>query len=149
MAVHKVCDRCGKEIHIWKCPTTLTKKGIRNIEYDLCSECFADYERWLRKGKEEDKPLNTECKDEWTKKFNINGMVKFKLTEYGKDIYHRDFEKYCPGSPHFEEDGLVKLQLHKFIQIFGPYIMNHPNKILEKYELYMYEGHFGGLEDRY
>ena len=147
MAVHRVCDRCGKAVETGLLPKQLVRKGLFDKHYDLCPECYAEFDEWMKE--KVDEPQNNECKDEWTKKFNITGMVKFKLTEHGKAIYHREFEKYCPGSPHFEEDGLVKLQLNRFIQIFGPYIMNRPDRVLEKYELYMYEGHFGGLEDRY
>lgn len=52
MSYRKVCDKCGRELN----PFTLVKRGfslrgILNMEYDLCEECYKDLERWLKEKK--------------------------------------------------------------------------------------------------
>ena len=68
------------------------------------------------------------------KKFNLNYMIKVKLTDYGKDIfYHRydEINDYLvrnglkpiePCFPEVDDDGFSKFQLWYFMNIYGKYL---------------------------
>ena len=75
-------------------------------------------------------------------KINLNDMVKFKLTDHGKDIYYHQFDELnefvrtyggipiIPTMPKVDEEGYTKLQLWQFMEIYGPHIgMAKPNVI--------------------
>jgi len=65
------------------------------------------------------------------KSFNINNIVKVKLTEYGKKMLERDHNEFWgsrgilrdhPYTPHQEdENGYVKFQLWNLMEKLGKY----------------------------
>ena len=70
---------------------------------------------------------------------NLNDCVKFKLTDYGKDIYYHRFDNFIEKHPEFglerrmpvvDEEGYSKMQLWCFMELYGPYMgMARPNVI--------------------
>lgn len=72
-------------------------------------------------------------------KINLNEMVKVKLTDWGKEIFYRQFDKtnkavgreVCkPRYPTEDENGYTTFQLWCFMQLYGEYIgMTLPNVI--------------------
>jgi dUTPase len=43
------CDRCGVEIKKGiLCGNSVTRNGILNTTYDLCTKCMEDFERFMR-----------------------------------------------------------------------------------------------------
>ena len=75
-------------------------------------------------------------------KINLNETVKFKLTDYGKDIYYHQYDELNeiikkkgnkplePRMPKVDENGYTKMQLWCFIELYGNYIgMAKPNVI--------------------
>lgn len=65
-------------------------------------------------------------------KLNLNDMVKFKLTDKGKQVWyerydeiirmvesHGIFTKIVPEMPKVDEDGYTTCQLHEFMWTFG------------------------------
>lgn len=67
-------------------------------------------------------------------RINLNEIVKFKLTDYGKDIYyHRydslnEFMQMCFGKqidasmPKVDEEGYTEMRLWEFMGIYGPHM---------------------------
>lgn len=63
---------------------------------------------------------------------NLNDAVKFKLTDYGKDIFYHRFDKVNakirkrggkliePDMPKVDSDGYTCMQLWQFMELFGP-----------------------------
>lgn len=69
---------------------------------------------------------------------NLNGTIKVKLTDRGKDIYYHQFDDFIemgtklitPKMPKVDADGYTKFQLWDFIQLYGQHIgMIKPNVI--------------------
>lgn len=65
------------------------------------------------------------------KKFNLNYLIKVKLTDHGKDIYYHQYDgllaeypklKFKPHYPEVDENGFSTFQLWMFIELYGPYI---------------------------
>lgn len=68
------------------------------------------------------------------KKFNMNDIVKVKLTPLGVDIFKHKYDEtneyiLSRGGkpleqpmPQIDEDGLTEFQLWEFIQMYGNYI---------------------------
>lgn len=61
---------------------------------------------------------------------NINESVKFKLNDYGKDIYYHQFDEtnrkagrevIKPQFPRTDVDGFSEMQLWCFMELYGPY----------------------------
>lgn len=45
----RTCDRCGVEIKKGiLCGNSVTRNGILNTTYDLCTKCMEDFERFMR-----------------------------------------------------------------------------------------------------
>lgn len=67
-------------------------------------------------------------------KINLNEQVKFKLTDFGKDIYYHRFDdvnrliiKNCgkpltPRMPETDENGYTEMQLWDFMSVFGEHM---------------------------
>ena len=65
------------------------------------------------------------------KKLNLNSTIKFRLNDYGKDIYYHRFDEAnewlklrgCPPLerrfPNVDQDGYTSFQLWEFISIYG------------------------------
>ncbi len=75
-------------------------------------------------------------------RINLNEVVKFKLTDLGKDIFYHRYDKVNEWirkrggipiqsfMPKVDEDGYTKMQLWGFIELYGEYIgMGKPNVI--------------------
>lgn len=75
-------------------------------------------------------------------RINLNENVKFKLTDYGKDIYYHRFDELnetiirkggkplTPRMPEVDANGYTTMQLWCFIELYGNYIrMAMPNVI--------------------
>ena len=67
-------------------------------------------------------------------KINLNEQVKFKLTDFGKDIYYHRFddvnrliisnggEPLASRMPETDKDGYTKMQLWDFMSVFGKHM---------------------------
>ena len=62
-------------------------------------------------------------------KFDLNGLIKVKLTEAGKDIYYHQFDELdtkglaLSPPPLMEDiDGFVTFQAWYFMSTFGPHL---------------------------
>ena len=75
-------------------------------------------------------------------KINLNQWVKFKLTDYGKDIYFHQYDELNnhikskghkpiePSMPKVDKDGFSTMQLWCFMELYGKYMgMAKPNVI--------------------
>lgn len=73
---------------------------------------------------------------------NLNEYVKFKLTDYGKDIFYHQYDEINEHikrrggvplikqtMPKVDEDGYTKMQLWAFMQLYGP----HTGMAMENY----------------
>lgn len=65
------------------------------------------------------------------KKFNVNNMVKVKLTDLGKDIFYHQFDELnnmCrevvikPIYPKVDADGFTEFQLWDLMSIYGAHL---------------------------
>lgn len=83
---------------------------------------------------------------------HLNDAVKFKLNEYGKDIYRHRFDKVNVdilnrgGKPiepimlKVDSEGYSKMQFWEFLKIFGPYTdWTRPEYLKSLEILYEYE----------
>lgn len=72
---------------------------------------------------------------------NLNDTVKFKLTDYGKEIwYHQydDLNKFFtiePEYPKVDEDGYTYMQLWSFMKLYGKHIYMGSKNVIEPLEL--------------
>lgn len=82
------------------------------------------------------------------KKFNINYIIKVKLTDLGKDIFYHQHDEFNkrhgsevikPRFPEVDEDGFTKFQLWEFMQIYGPHISIVGNPFIEHNNIYICE----------
>ena len=80
-------------------------------------------------------------------KINLNEPVKFKLTDYGKDVYYHQFDgsnkiiKQCGGKPieptmpKVDDEGYTEMQLWQFMTIYGKHMNMGCNNVLESLEI--------------
>ena len=77
-------------------------------------------------------------------RINLNDFVRFKLTARGREIFEHHLDdalKYLPDVDRskLEEatdfNGYKKMQLHRFMNIFGPYLMNGAPVPVENVEI--------------
>ena len=82
------------------------------------------------------------------KVFNINNIIKVKLTDRGKDIYyhqHDELNKYYgkeiikPRYPDVDEDGFTRFQLWHFMEIYGPHTHIGMDNFIENNDIYIFE----------
>ena len=84
-------------------------------------------------------------------KINLNDTVRFKLTDFGKDIYYHQFDElneelktkgispFKPEMPKVDADGFTSMQLWCFIELYGSHIgMARPN-VIEPLDIYFEE----------
>lgn len=65
-------------------------------------------------------------------KINLNERVKFKLSEYGKEIYR----KWHGGvGPKLDDDGYMSMQLWSFMWIFGNHMIPGEPEVLNPLEI--------------
>ena len=85
-------------------------------------------------------------------KINLNEIVKFKLTDYGKDIYYHQFDDLNkriiqnggkPIEPHFpkeDKNGYCEMHLWGLMNLYGNYmLMGHQNVFKPLEIIYEYE----------
>lgn len=76
-------------------------------------------------------------------KINLNDMVKFKLTDRGKDIWRHRYDdifrnrsiNWEPTMPKVDEDGYTTCQLHDFMWTFGKYMTVGMKNVIEPIDL--------------
>lgn len=80
------------------------------------------------------------------KKFNLNDVVKVKLTDYGKDIYYHRFDRLIksginikPRFPKEDEDGFSTFQLWCFIELYGPHMHMTSKNVIEHNDIYFFD----------
>ena len=78
---------------------------------------------------------------------NLNEPVKFKLTDYGNDIYYHQFDELNesikqrggkpiePTMPEVDEEGYTKMQLWHFMNIYGKHMKMGCNNVVEPLEI--------------
>ena len=60
MAVRRDCDRCGKEIGPSMIPKQLIRTGLFDKRYDLCYDCYEEFDEWIKEDYHEPKTENEE-----------------------------------------------------------------------------------------
>ena len=82
------------------------------------------------------------------KAFNLNSVIKVKLTDYGKDIFYHQFDEFNmwhgkeviePRYPYVDENGFSIFQLWHFMGIYGPHIHIGMNNVIEHNDIYIEE----------
>ena len=82
------------------------------------------------------------------KTFNINDIIKVKLTDRGKDIFYHKWDEFntrCGKEimeqryPDVDEDGFTKMQLWWFMWIYGRYMSLTGPQLIEHNDIYIYE----------
>lgn len=82
-------------------------------------------------------------------KINFNDTVKFKLTDYGKDIWYHQYdnlnrdagkEVIKPSYPKVDEDGYTSMQLWCFMELYGPHIRWNAKNVIEPLDLICEDG---------
>lgn len=80
-------------------------------------------------------------------KINLNEQVKFKLTDFGKDIYYHQFDDLNeriiknggkPIVPHFpkeDENGYCEMQLWALMNLYGNYMILGQQDIFKPLEI--------------
>lgn len=80
------------------------------------------------------------------KAFNLNYIIKVKLTDRGKDIYYHQHDRLNksygrelikPSYPRVDSEGFTEFQLWRFIEIYGPYMHMTSPMILEDNNIYI------------
>ena len=66
-------------------------------------------------------------------RINLNEKVKFKLSEYGKEIYRHRFE--YNKEPKLDDDGYMEMQLWAFMNIFGEHMIMGISEVLKPLEI--------------
>lgn len=66
-------------------------------------------------------------------RINLNESVKFKLSEYGKEIYRCRFE--YNREPELDDDGYMEMQLWVFMNIFGEHMILGISEVLKPLEI--------------
>ena len=84
------------------------------------------------------------------KAFNINKLIKVRLTDRGKDIFYHQHDEFNrrygngkeiiePRYPDVDEDGFTRFQLWHFMEIYGPYISITAPNFIENNDIYMFD----------
>lgn len=85
-------------------------------------------------------------------KINLNEPIKFKLTDYGKDIYYHRFDEFNefikqhggkpiePTMPKVDEEGYTEMQLWCFMNIYGKHMEMGCNNVVESLEIIYMKG---------
>lgn len=80
------------------------------------------------------------------KKFNINDVIRVKLTDYGKEIYYHRFDHLIEAGypierrfPKVDEEGFSTFQMWVFIEIYGPHMHLTSKNIMEHNDIYFFD----------
>lgn len=80
-------------------------------------------------------------------KINLNETVKFKLTDYGKDVYYHQYDKLNemirqrggkplkPKMPRVDAEGYTSMQLWAFMELYGDYMGVAMPNVIEPLEI--------------
>ena len=91
------------------------------------------------------------------KKFNVNSFMKVKLTDRGKDVYYHRWDELNkfygkevikPEYPKMDEDGFSTFQWWEFMNIFGPFMENGMDIVIEKNYVYIDEKYLEDCDDK-
>lgn len=86
------------------------------------------------------------------KKLNLNSRIKFRLNDYGKDIFYHRFDELNerivarggkPLEPYFpkvDEHGFSEFQLWDFIEIYGDHIGMGRREFWSDFNFYIDDG---------
>lgn len=78
---------------------------------------------------------------------NLNEVVKFKLSDHGKDIFYHQYDsinEYMkthggriiePSMPKVDEDGYTEMQLWVFMELYGKHMGNGMKNCIENNDL--------------
>lgn len=112
------------------------KGDLFNVIALMLQDKAKELEERLKDTTEEEKTMNKEAK------INLNQLVKFKLTDYGKDIYFHQYDELNnhikikgykpikPSMPKVDKDGFSTMQLWYFMELYGEHMgMAKPNII--------------------
>lgn len=82
------------------------------------------------------------------KQFNINDIIKVKLTEHGRNMHAQNYKKYLGENfnkkyylPAIDKEGFTKYQLWEFMNIFGEHMFNGAEQVIENNLIYFEEVH--------
>lgn len=53
MSVRRVCDRCEKVLGEYGSHKIFDRRLLFSKEYDLCNECYTEFEEWMKERQEE------------------------------------------------------------------------------------------------
>ena len=85
------------------------------------------------------------------KSFNINGIVKVKLTPRGIDIFYHQYDELNeraremvlpplePHMPEIDKDGFTEIQLWRFMDIYGKHMRMGLYNVIENNRIYIEE----------
>lgn len=71
-------------------------------------------------------------------RINLNESVKFRLSEYGKEIYRHRYDRYgfeYDREPKLDDDGYMSMQLWTFMQIFGEHMILGAPEVVNPLEI--------------
>lgn len=71
-------------------------------------------------------------------RINLNEIVKFKLSERGKEVYRHRYDGYgfeYNREPEIDDNGYMRMQLWTFMQIFGEYMNPARPEVLKPLEI--------------
>ena len=71
-------------------------------------------------------------------RINLNEIVKFKLSERGKEVYRHRYDEYGfehDREPKLDDDGYMSMQLWTFMQIFGEHMNPGMSEVLKPLEI--------------
>ena len=86
-------------------------------------------------------------------KINLNETVKVKLTQFGKDIYTRQYDEVAKKYPllkisrpeiRIDENGYTEFTLWQFMNLYGSYMEIGEPEVIRPLEI-MYEGEGEGF----
>ena len=65
-------------------------------------------------------------------RINLNEIVKFKLSERGKEIYRH---RYDGLEPELDDDGYMSMQLRTFMRAFGEHMIPGVPEVVQPFEI--------------
>ena len=91
-------------------------------------------------------------------KININGFVKVKLTERGKEIFRKQFD-YLPASykkrhspsefqPKVDSKGYTEIRLNDLMSLYGEYMIPGAPKVFASKTIITQDYEFCRLDDK-
>lgn len=71
-------------------------------------------------------------------RINLNEIVKFKLSERGKEVYRHRYDEYgfeYDREPKLDDDGYMSMQLWTFMQTFGEHMAMGMPEVVQPLEI--------------